>query len=241
MLHIRMISGQEVASIPVAGLVASDCTVKALKQRLHVVHGLPSRFRQRLLFRGKPLDDSAKVDTPMDVEVVLLPYLTASEMQANQMLAATTTDGDTTEVEAMLQQPLHPEGPELLDNDRLSPLLRASARGYAAIVGLLLEAGANKNFLGAGLTALMYASRCGHIEVVRLLLEADADMNVGACRDFDGETALIMASISGHVKVVRLLLEAGVDKNSADNSSSTALIVASELGRDEVARLLLCA
>ena len=48
-----MLSGAEVASIPVEEL--SD--VRALKQTLHLFHGLPPRFRQRLVLRGDPLLD----------------------------------------------------------------------------------------------------------------------------------------------------------------------------------------
>ena len=45
MLRIRKLTGEEVASLPLAEL--SD--VKMLKQRLHQQHGLPPCFRQRLL------------------------------------------------------------------------------------------------------------------------------------------------------------------------------------------------
>ena len=84
-------SGHEVACIPVAELAAADCQVAALKRRLNVVHGLPSRFMQKLYLRGepgKPLDETAQVDSPMDIELVVVPYLTASETQANELLAA---------------------------------------------------------------------------------------------------------------------------------------------------------
>ena len=54
---IRMLlSGEAVVKIPLEEVV----DVRALKQRLNMLHGLPNRFRQRLLFRGRPLDDSKK-------------------------------------------------------------------------------------------------------------------------------------------------------------------------------------
>ena len=55
MLRITQLSGEELTSIPIEEL--SD--VKALKQRLHENHGLPPRFRQRLLQGGTTLDDAA--------------------------------------------------------------------------------------------------------------------------------------------------------------------------------------
>ena len=68
MLHIRMLSGTRVASIPVEEL--SD--VRSLKQTLNLFHGFPPRFRQRLFLRGDPLADAAKLDSPLDLELVLL-------------------------------------------------------------------------------------------------------------------------------------------------------------------------
>ena len=79
-------SGQEVATIP----LAEAGEVKALKQRLHRLHGIPSRFRQRLLFCGDALDDSVKQDSSMDLELVLLAYSNsrASKTQGIQLLSA---------------------------------------------------------------------------------------------------------------------------------------------------------
>ena len=57
MLRITLLSGEEVTSLALAEL--SD--VKALKQRLHQQHGLPPRFRQRLLHEGNTLDDAVKL------------------------------------------------------------------------------------------------------------------------------------------------------------------------------------
>ena len=77
-------SGQEVATIP----VAESGEVRALKQRLNRLHGIPSRFRQRLLFCGQALDDFVKLESSMDLELVLLAYSTASKAQTSQLLNA---------------------------------------------------------------------------------------------------------------------------------------------------------
>ena len=59
MLRITQLSGEELTSLPLAEL--SD--VKALKQRLHQQHGMPPRFRQRLLHesgeKGRELRQAA--------------------------------------------------------------------------------------------------------------------------------------------------------------------------------------
>ena len=63
-----MMSGEDVARIPVEDV--SD--VRTLKQHLSRLHGLPPRFRQRISYRGNLLDDDAKLEMPMDLELVLL-------------------------------------------------------------------------------------------------------------------------------------------------------------------------
>ena len=102
MLRIRMLSGEEVAGMPVEEL--ND--VKELKQQLNRLHGLPTRFRQRLFVCGSPLDDSAPLDSPMDLELVLLSYSATSETQAEELTTA-STEGSMTKVRLGKVSPLH--------------------------------------------------------------------------------------------------------------------------------------
>ena len=50
--------------------------VKALKQHLSQLHDLPPRFRQRLLLNGKCLEDTFNVSSAMELELVVLPFIT---------------------------------------------------------------------------------------------------------------------------------------------------------------------
>ena len=84
MLHIRALSGAEMASVPVAELT----DVLDLKRYLHRRRGFPTRFRQRLLLCGKPMDDSAKLDSSMNLELVLLNCSESSQMLAQKLLTA---------------------------------------------------------------------------------------------------------------------------------------------------------
>ena len=70
MLRIRMVSGEEVASMAVDRL----SNVRALKEQLNRFHDLPTRFRQRLLLDGNPVDDSAQLVSPMSCKLVLPSY-----------------------------------------------------------------------------------------------------------------------------------------------------------------------
>ena len=84
MLQIRLLSGEEVASIP----VDAPRSVRELKQRLHQLHGQPPRFRQRLLLQGASLSDDVKLDSPMDLDLVLLPFADASQAQVKELADA---------------------------------------------------------------------------------------------------------------------------------------------------------
>eukprot|EP00439_Symbiodinium_sp_Y106_P056540 s2313_g7.t3 len=250
MLRVTRMSGEELTRVPLTEL--SD--VKSLKQRLKEQHGLPPWFRQRLLHDGNPLDDSVKLDSAMDLQVVVVGFNQATENQRKDLFDA-ADKGNLTKVERLLQLPMDPDArlheklsaqvsitgrgvtkPNVYRNWPL--LYEASARGQADVVQLLLEAGADKDFCdtrGMGRTPVLAAAYKGHAQVVRLLLEAGSRKDV---RDINGRTALIAASMNGHTAVVQLLLEAGAEKDARDSEDRTALMEASRNGHISVVQLL---
>jgi len=94
-----------------------------------------------------------------------------------------------------------------------SVLFVAAQRGFADIVAVLIEAGADVRFrhkiYGSPLTQ---ASAAGHTEIVRQLLAAGARPNVS------GESALARAALGGHVDIVDQLLAAGADPNAGQGT-----------------------
>ena len=83
MLRVRMLSG-EVTSIP----LESVSNVREVKQRLHQHHGLPPRFRQRLILEGATLDDAEELDSPIDLDLVVQTFSSPSQAQADELVAA---------------------------------------------------------------------------------------------------------------------------------------------------------
>ena len=226
MLRVFAISGEELAALP----LEESSDVLTLKRQLHKVYGFPPRFRQRILHLGSCLEDDVALDSPMDLQLVLLTYLSRSQTQVEEFMAM-ANEGPVNQVERMLQLPLEPN----LDSmDSSPPLMCAAARGRAAVVQLLLEARAHANSASIfGRSALAYASNDGHVEVVKLLLEAAADVNLA---DHRRNTALIWACMRGHATVARVLLEASADKDSTGRDG-TALDAARVHGHLEVANL----
>ena len=63
---------------------------------------MPTRFRRRFLLRGEILEDSATLESPMDLNLVFVPLADVSQTQADDLVAAAER-GSVAEVESMLQ------------------------------------------------------------------------------------------------------------------------------------------
>ena len=124
--------------------------------------------------------------------------------------------------------------------------------GHVSVAGLLLEAGADKDWANEkGQTALMRASASGQINVAHLLvvvfqvLCAPASSSKCATlakpmlrtccwklvqgrtlEDNDSRTALMYGCANGNVDIARLLLEAGADKDWVNEKGQTSTTLA---------------
>jgi ankyrin repeat protein len=99
------------------------------------------------------------------------------------------------------------------DRDGRTALMRAAARGDAATVRVLLEAGARKDLhdTAFGKTALMYAAENNHPAVVEALVKAGADIQT---TDQKGRTAMDYTAMQMRSEEVKALLES---KPAAEN------------------------
>jgi len=95
----------------------------------------------------------------------------------------------------------------------VTPLLIASNNGSAAMIGLLLEKGADANLANApGTTPLMLAAASGTVDAVKALLDHGAEVN--ARESVRRQTALMFAAALNRDAVVRLLAARGADLNA---------------------------
>ena len=107
------------------------------------------------------------------------------------------------------------------DNDGITPLEHARARGFREIEQILLTA-AQARDLG-----LILAAEQGDIEKVRQLLSQGASVHV---QDERGITALIAAAYRNDLPIVDALIAAGADVNLQDNTKQSAYLIATSDG-----------
>ncbi|ARX86692.1 MULTISPECIES: ankyrin repeat domain-containing protein [Streptomyces] len=128
-----------------------------------------------------------------------------------------------TVVRTLLRAGADPRRP---DSDGITPLYEASVNGRAAIVRLLLAAGAAPDteslgaHLGADGTPLCAAACWGHTETVRALLAHGADPNLREGHG-TGWSPLRWARQGPHPETAALLVAAGA-KDAADATDAVA-------------------
>eukprot|EP00439_Symbiodinium_sp_Y106_P039388 s2056_g4.t2 len=227
-----------------ARVAAGPSPVRGLKEHLQS-QCKRSRFRQRLLRDGALLGEDATLELPLELQLVILPFSHATDLQITELRRAVERD-QLQEVEAILQRPQ--DADLSVARDWTTALHVAAEHGFVAAARLLQEACADVDRPDiVGSTPLLVAAKNGHLSMARWLLEARADLNAkcfaggngsnGPGRSF-GPTPLFMAALTGRLEVARLLLDARADKEKSE-AHSTPLFVASQQGHRELVQLLL--
>ena len=94
--------------------------------------------------------------------------------------------------------------PNIATDENMTPLHSAAYHGYADIVKVLIDAGAEVNTAESryGFTPLAYAARSGSVEVIKLLIDAGADR---AIQVENGRTPIAVAGQYGNLEAVNTL------------------------------------
>ena len=145
-------------------------------------------------------------------------------------LMAAAFSGEVAAVRAVLD--LGVEDLEMPRKDGRTAFLCACGKGSAECIGLLAEAGCDKDAAADdGGTALMGTAHSGVAAAVRAVLDlgvADKEM-----RNNHGRTAFLFACIYGSAECIGVLAEAGCDKAAMSDIGVTALMEAAH--SDDVA------
>lgn len=130
------------------------------------------------------------------------------------------------------------ENPDIVNeaNDSgFSPLILATYRNQFQTVNLLLELGADVNYLSQEGTALHAAAYKGQLEYAKLLIENGSDVNLLTEQKM---SPLIYAVQSKNIELIQLLVNEGADVSVRDNYGKTAIDYAKMLELTEVFTIL---
>lgn len=118
-------------------------------------------------------------------------------------------------------------------------LMIASFRGFAHLVNVLLNKGANVAMVNDdGYDALHLSAKEGHSGVIKLLVQAGADLEATSS-NMQKFTPLHQAAKGGHSEVMSMLLEAGANPNSRADWGSTPLYLTATAGHLDGFKVLL--
>lgn len=154
----------------------------ALRRRVEVVRFLMESGADLAAHDGYVLHYASEVPDNKEIVGLLVSHgamdahVRPTDDLSRQFLAALFL-GDKVRVRSMLA--LHPQLATQADGRGDSPIHHAARNGDAAMVGLLIESGADSNESNPhGHTVLYCAGGHGHVKTVKLLLEHGADVDV---------------------------------------------------------------
>jgi uncharacterized protein len=115
-----------------------------------------------------------------------------------------------------------------------SPLIMAAYKGYAEIVRLLLEAGADVSVVDPGMqaTALHAAAYAGRTEAAKLLIDYHIDINKQGPKN--GYTALHDAIWQNNIDTARVIIDGGANLHLKSHSGQTPLEFAQTRNQREI-------
>lgn len=129
------------------------------------------------------------------------------------------------------------ENPNQLELDvNSTPLIAAILEGHTEIVDILLESGADQNFIGfEGQLSTHVAAWCGHLDILKKLDSLGVSLEA---KDDDRYTPLHLAAQNGHDDTVRFLAGKHVDLSPLTDEGFTPAALALQYHQESTAKLI---
>ena len=136
-------------------------------------------------------------------------------------LCVAAADGNIEQTNALIRRG---DNVNEADSNGLTPLAWAARGNGAAVVPILVKAGADINRESRGWTPLMHAVDFKNLAVAKQLLDSGARVNVRC--EKDGYTALMLAIELGREQFVPMFLDYGADPHIKGTDDADALTLA---------------
>ena len=232
MLRVLGISGRELAVID-----HEVDNVLALKRRLRELHCWPVCMQQ-LLHGDSILDDSAKVEVPVELCLVVLDTLSSHAKKVEavvELVDCASRPGLVKTAQRLLDAMAGADMKQEKEEDLKGLNIEACEKmGEDGHVEILIDRTSPWN------NALIVAARHANIEMARLLWDGGFPIDLDDLHTDDREVVeecLTAACKQSHVELARLLLEAFADPNTP-HSRTPPLTVAAHSGHEEMVLLL---
>lgn len=191
--------------------------------------------------RSAPRDTRDAASTDSSRTLSFLAAGADADPPADEDLIASCYRGDASLAALLLADPARARLVNARTATRGTALILAAERGHAAVIRVLLAAGADFELNDVyGGTALFCAASAGHYDAVEALLAAGASQRVRRINDF--ASPLLRAARHGHKRVVDLLVSqvgaAAPDVDARDKQGRTAVMYAAQLGALDIVNAL---
>jgi ankyrin repeat protein len=146
-------------------------------------------------------------------------------------------EGRVKELESLLQQ--DPALVNKVDKYGLTPLHWACDHGQIDAVNLLIEKGADVNFVEKRLflrQPIHFATLNGNINITKILIQNGADVK---CKEYRGWQPIFGAAYGGYVKLMEELIAAGADMRATTSNKDTILHIAAQNQQKNVIQFIL--
>lgn len=166
--------------------------------------------------------------------VVAFSLAQAAGISFNDPLVDAADSGDKEKVIRLLRQG---HSPDSKGDFGVTPLMRASFRGYRDIVKILVESGAyiNASDIG-GDTPLHLAAKNGHAAIVEDLINYDAYIDIP---DKEKWTPLMRAVMAKQNDVASILINKGADIALTNNMDESVLVHAATIGSPQIMEMIM--
>ncbi|MDB6052811.1 MAG: hypothetical protein JWN25_334 [Verrucomicrobiales bacterium] len=211
--------------------------VQQLRGKTNEAHLARIRLLREFSDQTNLVAAAMKADPSLKAAILGQPWIGQTAGSDAQTQAPAEENEEEKELNRIKQ--LIKESPDLINDFTAAPLHKAAELGQAKVVNLLLDHGADPNWVSNGSTPLRKAVIAGRRTVAELLVKRGADVNKPSNSPGQYESYLQSAANANYYSIAQFLLEKGADVNAGTGGDGTPLMFAANRKQLPMVKLLL--